>query len=90
MCELRARLDAMEIEQRCTVDGGDIIEAETENEDGNEGEEVTVNDAIDEHLFRVVARIAVREKMDIPVYEGNLDVEDLLGWIRSLDKYFDY
>jgi hypothetical protein len=28
--------------------------------------------------------------MDIPVYEGNLDVEELLGWIRALDKYFDY
>jgi hypothetical protein len=28
--------------------------------------------------------------MDIPVYEGNLDVEELLDWIRDLDKYFDY
>ena len=28
--------------------------------------------------------------MDIPVYEGNLDVEELLDWIRALDKYFDY
>jgi hypothetical protein len=28
--------------------------------------------------------------MDILVYEGNLDVEELLDWIRALDKYFDY
>jgi hypothetical protein len=28
--------------------------------------------------------------MDIPVYEGNLDVEELLDYIRALDKYFDY
>ena len=28
--------------------------------------------------------------MDIPVYEGNLDVEKLLDWIRALDKYLDY
>ena len=28
--------------------------------------------------------------MDILVYEENLDVEELLDWIRSLDKYFDY
>jgi hypothetical protein len=41
-------------------------------------------------LFRVVARIGAREKMDIPVYEGNLDVEELLDWIRDLDKYLDY
>jgi DNA-binding transcriptional regulator WhiA len=24
------------------------------------------------------------------VYEGNLDVEELLDWIRALDKYFYY
>jgi hypothetical protein len=28
--------------------------------------------------------------MYIPMYEGNLDVEDLLDWFRDLDKYFDY
>ena len=35
----------------------------------------TVEDAIEEHLFRAVARIGARSKMDIPVYEGNLDVD---------------
>jgi hypothetical protein len=53
-------------------------------------EEVAVEDAAEERLFRVVARIGAREKMDIPMYEGNLDVEELLDWIRALDKYFDY
>jgi hypothetical protein len=24
------------------------------------------------------------------MYEGNLDVEELLDWIRDLDKYFNY
>ena len=90
MHELRARLDAMEIAQRCIVDVGDISEAESENEAGNEGEEVAVEDAADEFLFRAVARIGSRAKMDIPVYEGNLNVEELLDWIRDLDKYFDY
>jgi hypothetical protein len=28
--------------------------------------------------------------MEIPMYERNLDVEELLDWIRDLDKYFDY
>jgi hypothetical protein len=36
MCELHARMDAMETAQRHTVDGGDISEDESENEDGNE------------------------------------------------------
>jgi hypothetical protein len=24
------------------------------------------------------------------MYEGNLDIEELLDWFRALDKYFDY
>jgi DNA-binding transcriptional regulator WhiA len=28
--------------------------------------------------------------MEIPMYEGSLYVEELLDWIRALDKYFDY
>ena len=77
MRELHASLDAMETTQRHRVDAGDISEAKSENEYGNEGE-VAVEDATDESLFRVVARIGARAKMDIPVYEGNLDVEELL------------
>jgi hypothetical protein len=90
MRELRARLDSMETAQRRTVNAGDISEVESENEVGNEGEEVAIEDAVDEHLFRVVARIGAREKMDIPLYEENLDVEKILDWIRAQDKYFDY
>jgi hypothetical protein len=78
MHELRSRLDAMETAQRRIVNTKDIDKAETENEAGNEGEEVAAEDAVDECLFRVVARIGAREKMDILVYEGNLDVEELL------------
>jgi hypothetical protein len=90
MCELCGRINAMEITQRCTVDVGDICKAESENEAGHEGEEIIVEDVVDERLFWVVARIGAREKMEIPMYEGNLDVEELLDWIRALDKYFDY
>jgi hypothetical protein len=86
MHELRVRLDAMETTQRHTFDVGDFSKDERENEAGNEEEEVAVEDAADECLFRVVARIGARAKMDIPVYEGNLHVEEILDWIRDLDK----
>jgi hypothetical protein len=89
MRELRVRLDSMETAQRRTVDTKDISEADSENEAGH-GEEVAVEDVADERLFSVVARIGVRAKMEILMYEGNLDVEELLDWIRALDKYFDY
>jgi hypothetical protein len=31
-----------------------------------------------------------RAKIEVPMYEGNLDAEELLDWIRSMDKHFDY
>jgi hypothetical protein len=40
--------------------------------------------------LKVVVKLGARAKIDIPMYEGNLDVEELLDWIRSMDKYFDY
>jgi hypothetical protein len=46
--KLRARLDAMETTQRHTVNARDVSEAESENEAGNEGEEVAAEDAADE------------------------------------------
>jgi hypothetical protein len=88
--DLRARVVDMEIKQRRTTGVGDVSDFESENEVGHEGEEVTTEDATNEHLIRAVARMGARVKMDIPVYEGNLDVEDLLDWIRALDTYFDY
>jgi len=75
MCELRARMDSMKTTQRCIVDTRDISEDESENEARNE--EVAVEDAAEECLFKVVVRIGVKKKLDIPVYVGNLDVEEL-------------
>jgi hypothetical protein len=28
--------------------------------------------------------------MEVLMYEGNFDVEELLDWISALDKYFEY
>jgi hypothetical protein len=83
--DLCTRLEYMEIAQRCIVDIGDLSDSESEIEVEHE-EEVTTN----ELLIRVISRMGAREKMDIPVYEGNLDAEELLDWIRALDTYFDY
>ena len=41
-------------------------------------------------MIKDIARMGAREKMDISIYEGNLDAEELLDWIRALDTYFDY
>ena len=75
----------MEIRQRCTTDVGDISESENEDDAGHGEEEVIAEDAANERLLKAVARMGAKVKMDIPVYEGNLDVEELLDWIRDLD-----
>jgi hypothetical protein len=31
-----------------------------------------------------------RANIEVPMYGGNLDVEELLDWIRSMDKHFNY
>jgi hypothetical protein len=90
MCNTRARLLDMEIKQRFTDGVGDVSECESEDEAIHQREEVATEDAANERLLRVVARMGARAKMDIPIYEGNLDVEELLDWVRALDRYFDY
>jgi hypothetical protein len=52
--------------------------------------EVAAKDAANERLIKAIARMSSKTKMDIPSYEGSLDAEELLDWIRALDTYFDY
>jgi hypothetical protein len=89
MRDLRARLEDMETSQRHTVSAGDLSDSESEIEAEHE-EEVAAEDASNERLIRSIARMGAREKMDILVYEGNLDAEELLDSIRALGTYFDY
>ena len=90
MRDLRARLEDMETAQRHTVGIGNLSDFESEVEVEHEEEEVAAEDATNERLIRAISRMGAREKMDIPVDEGNLDAEELLDWIRALDTYFDY
>jgi hypothetical protein len=79
----------METAQRRTVSEGYFSDSKDEVEAERE-EEVVVEDAANERLIKAIARMGAKAKMDIPVYEGNLDAEELLDWIRALDTYFDY
>jgi hypothetical protein len=90
MHDLHTRLEDMETTQRCTVIVGDLSDSESKIEAEHEGEEVAAEDAANERLIRAIARMGASEKMDIPFYEGNLDAEELLDWMRAMDTYFDY
>jgi hypothetical protein len=89
MRDLRARLEDMEIAQKRTASAGDLSDSEGEVEAERE-EEVAAEDAANERLIKAIARTGAKTKMDIPVYEGNLDADELLDWVRALDTYFDY
>jgi hypothetical protein len=75
MRELRARLDTMETTQRRAPDVGDVNDAENKEV---EVEKLVVEDVAEERLLKAVVKLGDREKIDIPMYEGNLDDEELL------------
>jgi hypothetical protein len=83
MRELRARLEGMEAVQRRAPDAGDVSDAEREYA---EAEEAIGEHVFEECLLRTIFRLGARAKIEVPMYEGNLDVEELLDWIRSMDK----
>ena len=89
MRDLRARLEEMETAQRCGAGAGEFNYSEVEEEARHE-EEVSAEDASTERLIRDISRMSSKTKMDIPDYEGSLNAEELLDWIRALDTYFDY
>ena len=60
--DMHAKLMDMEIIQRRTTDVGDFSESENEDEAGHGEEEVTVEDATNERLLRVVARMSAKPR----------------------------
>ena len=79
----------MEEAQRRTTNARDLSDSEGKAEAEKQGE-VAAEDASTERLIKAISRMGAKARMDIPVYEGNLDGEELLDWIRALDTYFDY
>jgi hypothetical protein len=88
--DLRARMEEMETTQRRGAGAAEFSDSKVEEEAGDDAEEVSAEDASTERLIRAIARMSSKTKMDIPIYEGSLNTEELLDWIRALNTYFDY
>jgi hypothetical protein len=69
--------------QRREPDAGDISEAESEEE---EVEENVAEDVAQDRLIKFVSKIGARERIEVPMYEGNLEVEELLDWVRAMEN----
>lgn len=40
-------------------------------------------------MLKMFAKMSVKPEMEISLYEGNLNVDELMDWIHALDTYFD-
>jgi hypothetical protein len=80
----------MGVKQRHKADAGDTSESEDEGDAGQGAGEIPTEDATNERLIKSITRMSSKTNMDIPTYEGNMDAEELLDWIRALETYFDY
>jgi len=38
----------------------------------------------------LVTKTRSRPKMEVPMYEGKLSVDEFIYWINAMDNYFDY
>jgi hypothetical protein len=76
------RLDTMETTQRRAPDARDISEVESEEV---EAEENVAEDAAQDCLIKSISKIGASARIEVPMYEGNLEVEELLYWVCSMD-----
>ena len=81
---LHTRMVTIETTQRRTPNEGvDSAKEESFEEEEEEDNETT-------RVIKMLAKVGGKAKMEIPMYEGSLNTEELMDWINSLDKYFDY
>ena len=41
-------------------------------------------------VLKMLVKASNSPKVEVPMYEGNLNVEELMDWINALAKYFDF
>lgn len=90
---LQARLATIEISQKRGADTRDVSDQEKEEKD-REGEESSEQvDLEEERMVRMLKAVkgdGSKIKLDLPMYGGSLDGEELLDWIGAMDSYFEY
>ena len=57
-------------------------EAESFDDEEEDPEEVKV--------LKMLMKASSRPRVEVPMYESNLNVEELMDWINALNKYFDF
>ena len=79
--QLHARMEAMERKNSENI-GTDDEEESSEDEREEVAEEVKV--------LKMLMKASNQPRVEVPMYEGNLNVEELMDQINALNKYSDF
>ena len=62
----------------------------SENSDNSDEEEEEEEDSKEVKVLNMPMKASNRPRVEVPMYEGNFNVEELMDWINALNKYFDF
>ena len=63
----------------------------TDTNDEEESSEVDQEEVVEEvKLMNMLMRAINRPIVEVPMYEGDLNVEELMDWINALNNYFEF
>ena len=79
---LEERLEAME-----TKNHSHNLDNSDEEEESYVKEE---EDPKEVKVLKMLMKASSRSRVEVPMYEGKLNVEELMDWINTLNKYFDF
>ena len=84
MRRMEERLEAMERNNHSN--NSDDSDEEAKSESSEEEEE----DPDEVKILKMLMKTSGRPRIEVPMYSGNLNVEELMDWINALSKYFDF
>ena len=79
--QLQARMEAMERKNSKNTNTSD------EEESSKDEREEVVEEV---KVLNMPMKASNRTRVEVPMYEGNLNVEQLMDWINALNIYFDF
>ena len=45
---------------------------------------------MEENIFRAIAKLGKTPKIEVDMFLGNLNPDELINWINNLEEYFEY
>ena len=86
MQQITARLEAMESRNQGNVDDGDVSEPVIESPE--EEEHVAITPEM--RFLKSVLGSSSKQRPGISIYQGSLNLEELIDWINDMENFFDY